>query len=350
MAHDPIGDAVRNLFALQRIGNGLSADAQKLIRALFDDLAAQLARIDPAAPNAARYRRDRVEKVMGAVDDLTGETFTALKKELRSKLAVLGSQQAKHAAGQLELALANPLGSVAIDIRRGRIGQNLMKSIIDTDPIHGHKLADWFEGQKRGTIARVRQQIQLGMAQNEPIGDIVRRVRGRSNGRGGFTGGAMATTSREAEAIVRTSVTHIANVAHFETYKENADILTGYEYTATLDSRTTLICAALDGQTFAIDDESAPKPPQHPNCRSVITPVIDWEGLGIEPPVEGARASDGGQVKGSTKYEDWLKKQPVHVQNEILGPGRAELFRAGKVTLRDMVRSDNSIVRLDKLA
>jgi len=188
------------------------------------------------------------------------------------------------------------------------------------------------------------------MAENETIAEMITRVRGRSDGRGGFTGGIMETTMREAEAIVRTGVNFIANRAHLATYAENTDVLKGLQFTAVLDERTCPICQALDGEILdAENPDPAKVPPRHLRDRCVLVPVVDWEGLGIEPPPEATRASADGQVPSSTTYEDWLRDQSAATQDEILGPARAELFRDGKIGLKDLVTGDQRIVPLDEL-
>lgn len=346
MATDPTGSVVRNLFAIQRLANGVNRDAVDLIEELFDDIIAQLSRIDPTAPKADRWQRQRVGKLIGDVEARAREAFQEIHRQVRQQLAEVGVQQGEWAAGQLERWIA---GVVAVDVRAARIGVNLMKSILDTDPIQGELLGDWFSQQGDRVPILVRRQIQLGMAQNETLGDLVRRVRGRSAGRGRYVGGVMQTTTREAESVIRTAVNEISNRAHLETYEQNGDITEEYEYTAVLDSRTTLVCASLDGRRFRYDDPDRRVPPQHWRCRSSTTAVIKWAELGIEPPDEGTRASQFGQVKASLHFERWLRQQSKSWQDEFLGPARAELFRAGKVGLRDLVRRDNSIVTIAEL-
>ena len=85
------------------------------------------------------------------------------------------------------------------------------------------------------------------------------------------------------------------------------------------------------------------------NCRSILSPVVDWKGLGIDPPAESTRASSTGQVKASTTYEEWFSGQSDGVQNDIIGPARAKLFRAGKITFRDMVGKDNRVLSVAEL-
>lgn len=350
MPRDPIGAVVRNLFQLQRLGNTLGAEAEVFLRDFFDDVAAQFARIDPTSPAGAAYRLRRVEKLMSSVEELASTHFGEMRARMAELLVGIGRQQAEWASDQL----TRTLGAAAVDIRPGRIGAALLRAIVEEQPFEGLRMREWFGSLEAGTLQGIRRQVQLGMAQNETIDDMVRRVRGRATGapirEGGrivgyrFSGGVMDTTTRQATAIVRTAVNHVASAAHFETYRQNQDVTTSFEYVATLDSRTTLICASLDGRTWRFDDPEARRPPQHVNCRSVIVPRIDWAALGIDAPAEGSRASMDGQVSGALRYEDWLRAQPVTRQNEVLGPARAQLFRDGKVTLRDLVRTDGRTV------
>lgn len=106
-------------------------------------------------------------------------------------------------------------------------------------------------------------------------------------------------------------------------------------------------CGAMDGKRWKVTDTFR-RPPLHPNDRCVMVPVVDWEGLGIEPPDAGQRASMDGPVSSQTHYEQWLRGRSAAFQDEVLGPGRGRLFRKG-TTLADMVRRDGSILTLDEL-
>ncbi|KYG90374.1 hypothetical protein A0U40_18230 [[Bacillus] sp. KCTC 13219] len=52
-----------------------------------------------------------------------------------------------------------------------------------------------------------------------------------------------------------------------------------YQFLATLDLRTSDICASLDGKKFATKDKQAGVncPPMHPNCRSTTIPVVEYD-------------------------------------------------------------------------
>ena len=55
------------------------------------------------------------------------------------------------------------------------------------------------------------------------------------------------------------------------------------------------------------------------------------------------------EVSSRTTAEQWLKRQPVRIQVKMLGKGRAELFRTGKIGIKDLVRDDLTSVSLADL-
>jgi len=140
-------------------------------------------------------------------------------------------------------------------------------------------------------------------------------------------------------------VNQVANAASQASYKANQDVTKRYQYTATLDNRTSAICRALDGREFEYG--KGPTPPQHFNCRSTTVPIIDYEGLGVEPPPRSDVIDD------RQTYGEWLAKQTEARKAEILGSkGRAKIFdgfaeKIGpKEAIRRFVREDGSELSL----
>ncbi|MCH9837790.1 phage head morphogenesis protein, partial [bacterium] len=101
-----------------------------------------------------------------------------------------------------------------------------------------------------------------------------------------------AVANNQVMALVRTSINQVANSASMAVYEANQDISKKYRYTATLDSRTSPICRALDGREFEYG--KGPTPPQHFGCRSAIVAVIDPDIL--PPSTVAKRASAEGPV------------------------------------------------------
>lgn len=342
MPTDPVGLVATNALTLQRLSNSVVRDSTGLLRALFDDIVAELARIDPTGPAAVRYRRDRVARLLERVADLIPPAYADWRKQVRAQLAVIGKAQGEHAR---QVLLAT-LGESAPGVKVGEVGINMMKAIVDRNPFQGQTLAQWAETQQVATLKAVRQQVQFGMAREESIDQIAKRLRGT----------ALQATEAQVEAITRTAVNDIATTAAFETYSANQGVTTEYQFVATLDSRTTPLCASLDGKTFAYADSSAPRPPLHFNCRSTIVPVVDWEALGLPAPPGGTRAARGAagksvQVKASWDFEVWLKKQTAAFQDQWFGSrARGVEFRSGRKTLGQLVRADGRFVTVESLA
>ncbi len=114
-------------------------------------------------------------------------------------------------------------------------------------------------------------------------------------------GEATAVANNQVMALVRTSVNQVANAASQQTYQANQDVTQKYRYIATLDGKTSPICRSLDGRVFEYG--KGPTPPQHFNCRSTTVPIVNYEGLGIEPPKEGRRKAKEGTVPG--QFDLW---------------------------------------------
>lgn len=347
-ARDPVEVVIRNAITLSRLTNGVVRDSDRILGELLDAIVAQLLRLDPTDVTAASYRQGRVDRVIEAVRRMSGEAFEDWERTVRQEVARIGVQQGQAA----QALLVASLGGTEAAIRAGP-SLNMMRAAIDRNPFQGDTLHAWTMTQRDALVRRVRRQVQLGMLREESIDDLVRRIRGRRAG-SGFVGGVWKTTTRDAEAIVRTAVTDIANTAAFETYSTNRRVSKAYQYVATLDDATTLICISLDGTVYRYDDAGAPRPPQHFRCRSIIVPTIDWEELGITPPAEGeriARNPETGRreyVPARADYGAWLRQQSKASQDRILGPARAKLWRDGAISLRDLTR-DGQVLRLEDL-
>jgi SPP1 gp7 family putative phage head morphogenesis protein len=208
-----------------------------------------------------------------------------------------------------------------------------------------------FRAITEGSADLFDRQVRLGLMQSETTDQITRRLVGQIRYQEGRTflgkGAALEAKNAQVRTLVRTSVQNVANAANQAVYQANQHVTKKYRYLATLDSRTTAQCRALDRKVFNYGE--GPTPPTHFNCRSTTTPVIDYKGLGIPEPETGTRASDRGQVRADLSYEEWLKAQPPEKVQAILGKGKAKLFLDGRVTLAEMVRSDGSEISLAQL-
>lgn len=260
----------------------------------------------------------------------------------------------------------------------------LLRSLVAAQPFEGKTLREWAANVRAADIDRIQGQIRIGVTQGEAIPTIARRVVGTVRARG--TDGIVQVTRRDAEGITRTAVNAISNHARREFFKENSDIFTHEVYVATLDSLTTPICRALDGQRFPVGQ--GPIPPRHFNCRSLRVGVLNDTVIANRPTkpfterqllreftqsqnintvasrANLPRGTKGkydrfsvkrkreltGKTPAKVSYQQWLQRQPETFQNEILGVTRGKLFRDGGLTLPRFVNRAGDEIPLSQLA
>ncbi|MDZ5017221.1 phage head morphogenesis protein, partial [Clostridium perfringens] len=86
-----------------------------------------------------------------------------------------------------------------------------------------------------------------------------------------------------------------------------------YEYSATLDLRTSDICSELDNKPFKVKNAivGVNYPPMHANCRSTTIPVVRWEGEEKEEDVRIYRDPLTGKNRYAKirDYAEWKDMQ-----------------------------------------
>lgn len=221
--------------------------------------------------------------------------------------------------------------------------------------IQGAPSAAWWQAQDADTRFKFAAQLRQGMIAGETNQEIIARIVGKNG-----VPGVMDTVRRNAASLVQTSVQTVANDARRQTFFANDDVVKGIRQVSTLDSHTSPVCMAYSGAEWnlkfePINGTTLPYKggtPRHFSCRSVevpITATFKELGLDIPEPKGTTRASDEGPVSADMSFDRFLKGKSKAYLDEKLGPGRADLFRAGKITLRDLVNGDGNPVSLEAL-
>ena len=379
----------RNAIDLNRYSNSV---ARRVINAYNDiiiDATNQLRVIDDlAAPDKAARLRGILAQLKESLAGWAGDATELTATELQG----LAELQSEFVTDQLRKVL--PAGSRDA-VRTVEISPQFAQSVVTTDPTqlnvvalsddlfaavqgapatfsltaakgatitlpNGEVLTKAFRGIAVDQAERFSQVVRNGLLTGETTPSIAKRLIGNLQfGEEAKTvrqlvaagGQATAVADNQVMALVRTSINQVANTASQQVYEANQDITKKYRYVATLDSRTSSICAALDGREFAYG--KGPMPPQHFNCRSTTVPIIDPDIL--PPSTIAKRASADGPVPINTSYGQWLKDQPLKVQQDVLGPGKVPYFNrlVDKYGARDamakLVRDDGSELTLDQL-
>jgi SPP1 gp7 family putative phage head morphogenesis protein len=379
----------RNAIDLNRYSNSV---ARRVINAYNDiiiDAVNQLRVIDDlAAPDKAVRLRGILAQLKASLATWAGDATEIITPELQG----LAELQSDFVTDQLRRAL--PIGSRDA-VRTVEISPQFAQSVVTTDPTqlnvvalsddlfaavqgapqtfsltaakgatitlpNGEVVSKAFRGIAVDQAERFSQVVRQGLLTGETTPDIAKRLIGSLQfGEEAKTvrqlvaagGQATAVADNQIITLVRTSINQVANTASQQVYEANQDITKKYRYVATLDTRTSAICAALDGKEFEYG--KGPMPPQHFNCRSTTVPIIDPDIL--PPSTTATRASKDGQVPINQSYGQWLHNQPRSVQAEALGPGKVAYFNrladkyGPKDAIAKLVRDDGSELTLEQL-
>jgi len=125
-----------------------------------------------------------------------------------------------------------------------------------------------------------------------------------------------------AERLIRTETNHFNNEVDAMAYEEMG--VDEYVFVATLDSRTSEMCQAMDNKVFKYSEreEGYNYPPLHPNCRSTTRGYLGKE---AEKDLQRrARNPQTGQTEliDNISYRDWIKQYTQPSQPVVETPKR----------------------------
>lgn len=321
----------------------------------------------------------RLKALLAQIQELRKAAFIQVDADWLSQFKELARTEAAFASGALKTVSLVALDDLLLP------EPQLLDALVRTHPFQGATLKQWSAKLAKDELGRFETELQMGLMRGEPVQVMARRLVGTANLAG--ADGVTEITRRGAASITRTAVNAYTDAARDMVYKANADIITEEQFVATLDSRTTPVCASLDGKVYAVGQ--GPRPPLHWQCRSLRVPVIDGD-LGGKRPMKqsterelvaeykAARGVDAkgttrkslprgtkadfdkfsrkrvreltGQTPASTTYGQFLGRQSVAFQNEVLGVTKAKLFRNGGMTLDKFVDAKGKTLPLSALA
>jgi SPP1 gp7 family putative phage head morphogenesis protein len=379
----------RNAIDLNRYSNSVARRVMNAYNDIIIDAANQLRTIDElTAPVKAARLRSILAQLKESLAGWAGDATEITALELQG----LTELQSEFVTEQLRRVL--PAGSRDA-VRTVEISPQFAQSVVTTDPTqlnvvalsddlfaavqgapatfsltaakgatitlpNGEVLTKAFRGIATDQAERFSQVVRNGLLTGETTPSIAKRLVGQ------LQFGEQARTARQLVAaggeltavadnqimsLVRTSINQVANSASMAVYEANQDISKKYRYIATLDSRTSSICRALDNREFEYG--KGPTPPQHFGCRSSIVAVIDPDIL--PPSTIAKRASADGPVPINTSYGQWLKDQPLKTQQDVLGASKVPYFNrlvdkyGAKDAMAKLVRDDGSELTLEQL-
>lgn len=320
--------AVSHQLYTERLSGRVLAEIMRVLDAASDDLRGRLRRMQREGGSV--LSRARVLRMRREIEQLFREA-SATWEAMEAALQPIAERDAAWWAGTLQRTI--PVG---LDVIRPAPQQVWAAAL--SRPWQGTLLRQWVAQFDASVVSELQRAVELGYLEGDTIPQIARRIRGTRKAR--YTDGVIrGLVGHRARALARTATQHVAAVARDQTMRANTDIIKGYQYVATLDSRTTMLCASRDGNVYE-DIDRKPELPAHWQCRSTYVPVTkSWRELGFDRDEVDprARASMNGEVPAKLTYEEWLRKQPEGVQREALGRRRWEQWKQGR-PLEDFAR------------
>lgn len=314
--------ASRHAVYMEGLKTGHVKAFDKFLRVMQRDILEQVRRISDPSKMSAR----RLNGMLKAISTTLKTGGIDYEKVWRAQIAEVGIYSADfevRALGKVlkfDYTLPTP----------AQITTAAFSTPLSAAGFEGILLEPFFKDIIGKTQQRVAGAVRLVAAQGGTTQDLVRRIRGTRAG--SFMDGLMQVSRRDAEAIARTSLHHVANVSRELVWSENSEVIEQVEYLAVLDGRTSTQCRSLSGQRFDIG--KGPIPPIHINCRSTRVAVFK-DGLDFldKAGSQFARGETGVQhVSPDLTYYSWLKNQSAGFQDSVIGPDRGLLLRNGGLT------------------
>jgi len=170
-----------------------------------------------------------------------------------------------------------------------KMNRDMIENIVSY-PWSGANFSDRMWRNKDALLFNVREILTQGLIQGKSLSVMSKELADN-----------MGKSFKTAEKLIRTETAHFHSEADKKAYE--AANIKKYEYMATLDNRTSDICASLDGKVFDLSkaEVGVNYPPMHPNCRSTT----------IEHDPEDAQdwAESGLTMPKNKKYEEWYAEQ-----------------------------------------
>lgn len=314
---------------LTRVANGLSKQVADHYEAIIDDISTTILK----SGNISNRLRQTIKDIK---EQLSVPNFDKEFKEL-----------AKQEVNYTKKAYNSVIG---VDVFKNIPPESAMSSILSTSLIEGATISAWIKDLEDSQAFDVERAIKLGMTLGETNNQLAQRVVN-----------TIGVSMRNAQTIVKTGTATVANQARMEFYNANDDVIKGYQWMATLDSRTRLEHAIRDGAAWdtnkkGLNDKGKKYPfkftPDGWNCRCQLTPILKtWREIGIDEDElpEGTRSSLDGYVPQTTTFDKWIEGKSDEFKEYYLGKGRYNLYKDGKITLSDLVRQDGRTLSIKEL-
>lgn len=128
----------------------------------------------------------------------------------------------------------------------------------------------------------------------------------------------MHRVSQQATSVIHTATAHVAAIVAAGV---TSALFGRYAWYSVMDGKTSDICAGRNRKVYRFGQ--GPLPPAHIRCRSHTAPVITASDLADET------------------FYTWVARQPLEVQDDVLGTEGGEALRDGRLKAKDLSKYES---------
>lgn len=332
-------DLISQHIDLGRYSSKQAADIVDLLKAAKGEILAQIA----ATSDNRVFTKTRLNKLLKEISATISDTYAEVGTQLHDELNLFVA----HAA---EVSAATLATQMPLEWSPYKLSKEQLAAIVSDTPItagegkllFGEIIKGYSDAMVRDITGVVRMGMVLGESAHKIASDTVGLL------------GELGTTDKHirwAHNMTHTMVQSINNNAAQATMANNSEVLKGWTFISTFDSKTCSQCFSNSGKAFPLGQ--GPIPTLHVGCRCYQAPLVkSWKELGFDNVPEyptGTRATSTGVVKADLSFNDWLKGQPRRTQDELLGPTRGKMFADGKIKLDKFTDASGKLLTLEQL-
>lgn len=209
---------------------------------------------------------------------------------------------------------ANPLfGIAAVTGGDERIWSQVVNTPI---PANGLYLLPFIKTFTTSAQAGVESLIRKAWANRWTVEKTLRELVGDGERVQG-TPSQLSRVGNQASSVIHTAFAHTAAIVAAGVASA---VFGRYAWYSVMDGNTTEICRSRNRKIYRYG--SGPLPPAHIRCRSHTAPVISASDLADET------------------FYTWLARQPLEVQDDILGEEGGNAIREGRLKAKDIPKYD----------
>lgn len=231
MANNELNRSLQSLFITHQsyIERYKNAEIKKLLTVL-KQAETEIKKILYASGSISSLNKKRYEALLKEIRDLQTVYIKDFSEKLQKDLLDLAEYEYKFYAD----STFGSLNELKVKLNPVMVTPEKLNSVIVKTPIifdnTSYTIPEFLKEFSDSAIGGINQIIRTGYLTSKTVPQIVSELYG--------TRGRYLRSLNDAKTVTRTMVMHYANTARTAFYKNNLDVIRGYQWVSTLDSRT----------------------------------------------------------------------------------------------------------------